>query len=749
MAAPRKKKGAPATQRDVALEIEQRQDEAASSDTRNLLEEIREFSHSNFEYVAAAHTEAQENIRFSIGDQWDAAAKASRSVAGAQRPMLVFPKLTQYLDRVYGAMVSKRPAITVSAETGASMTAAANTASARRLKMSDAIGGMIRQIDTANNAQIAYLNAYDGAITWGFAHWRYRIDYASYSFDKVILIEPIWDPFTIAWDYLSMDVTNEDARNCVLLSQMNRKEFEREHPGAAAASFSATSASGHQFIGDWIRGDIIVVAEIFIVRPQKQVICELSDGRIVRWNDNTETIRDELAQLQVTVKRSRPHEGKRITWQKVTGLDVLEKSIDLPGERIPIMSVYGKRTLVEGHWNYRSLISPAKDEQRAYNYSRTKAIEAVALAPITPVVVGASQVEGLEAIYKTLNTTPHAYVPYNDSVNTAAPRRMDTGVDLSGIREIVDQSENGMMSSIGQYEASVGKKSNERSGRAVYARKEQSDEIAGIFEYNYNLALTAGAKLVMSWLPEIYPNGSVAKILADDGTVETVTIGREEIQDRQTGKTVVVNDLSVMTYAVKAVSTSDFSTRRAEAVQGLMDFAATFPASAEIIAPDAMRNMDFLGAQAMARKIEAALPPEIRAAGAGEEEPLDPRAEAAVKQAEQVVQQVQEQAQALQAELEKVTLERDKLKLTAEGLRVDVKGAKDNADRDVDVNRLQYERKLLQLEEQLLALTRQFAETQIASAAREATQQIDAAGAAAEKEGKPDAAPGESDFADG
>jgi len=674
---------------------EQRQDEAASVKTKEVLLEIREEAAEDFRAVSAAHESAKENIKFIHGDQWDAAAKKARD----GRPTLVFPKLTQYLDRVYGSMLQKRPAISVRADDQMASNTKARLASGKRVAMSNAMAGMMRQIDAINNAQIAYLYAYEMALAAGFGHWRYRADYKPYSFDKVITIDPIWDVFSVVWDQMSDDITNDDARRCLILTEMTKDAFEAQYPGATSATF--TSDSGMAHMTDWVKGGVITVAERFTKRPKTYRLCELSDGRIVQWEDDDDAIKDELAQMGgIQVARERKHDGHEIAWVRVAGQDILDEEVIFPGETIPVVTCYGRLLKVDGKWVYRALHEHAKDEQRAYNYARTRAIEKVALSPLVPFIVGSSQIKGFETLWSTANTLPHAYLPYDDTHNPNRPSREHGETDLTGLRDMIQMSENGIMSATGQFEASMGRESNETSGRAVLARAQQSDQVASPFEENYHVALTKGGRIVADWIPRVYSTQSMAQILNEDGTEDGFAIGRQEIVDEQTGKTFILNDLSAGRYAIKIGTAPEFSTRRQEAIQGLTEFAQSFPGAAEVIASDILRNMDIPDAEKMAKKVESMLPPEIRQAGEqDDDQEIPPQAKAAIEQAQQVMQQAQEAVQAVQQETEAVVQERDALKaqLAAEKAAAEQAAAQSKLDRDAEM--LGFEKRMFALEQ--------------------------------------------------
>ena len=690
------------------LREEENRDKASSADNAAFLQQAREEAHEDTQHISGAHESMKERIRFLNGDQWDPLAKAERN--RDKRPALIFPKLNQFVDGVYGSMLQQRPAITVRPDDAIARGAKAKLDGGKRISMANARAGLMRQINAINQAQIAYLNAYEGAIGWGMGHWRLRIDYKPYSFDKVILIEPIWDPYSVVWDAVSQDIVNRDARRAWIFSEIPKAQFEADYgEGLATSNFSPDTGQSH--MSEWIKSGGVVIAERFDRRPKQFTLLQLSDGRVVRYTNDIEAIKDELAKSGVTVINERPDKGWQIEWTKMTGGDVLEGPIVISGESIPVLTVYGRRLWVDGKFTVRALIDNSMDEQRAYNYARTRAIEKVALAPLTPFVAGASQVEGHEHLWKLANTKSLAYLTYNDSENPNAPKREHGASDLSGIRDLIELSERGLMSGIGRYEASLGQRSNETSGRALLARQEQGDQITEPFEENYRYTLTQSATIINDWLPEVYTDGMTAHILNEDGSTEMMSIGAEEVTDEQTGKKVVLNDLAAGRYAIKVDTAPEFTTQRQEQNAGLTEFAQAFPAAASAIAPDVLRTMDIPNAERMARKAEAMLPPEVRQAGDDEEEEgaVPPQVKAAMEQAQQIAEQAQMAVEEAKATIEdlstaKEDLER-KLAAQAEQARLAAERA-----------RVEESQKMLALERQLFNLEQRIAHEELEDA---------------------------------
>ena len=663
--------------RELSLQREERKDRAASAESVSLLEELRGGMHDWLSLMDENHEMAAEDIEFIAGDQWDPEIEKQRTEE--RRPCMTFPKLTQFLDQLVGEEMGQRPSIKVSAGDGFSAKLQVNTEQDKSIPLAQTYAGLIRQIERASQARMAYDNAFEGAAGWGFGHFRILRQYVADSFDQVLTIAPIWDPFAVAWDASAQEYTREDARWCAIRARVPKAEFQRRYPGATAGALDFTTISHHS---EWFQDADVILAEWYRKVPVEQTLLLLSDGRTIR-RDPKADIRDELAQRGVQVVRERKHAGHKIEWYLCSGTDILEGPFDEPGDFIPVVPVWGRMLWYKGRMRYRGLIRNAKDEQRSYNYSRTALIEKQALAPKAPWVIATEQIEGYEEIWQTANTKNHAYLPYKgvrsgSGTPLAPPQRQFGSTDVSGIAEMVQLSEQGMKSSIGIYDPSLGAKSNEASGKAIMARQQQGDRLTAPFLENLAKSIAYAGRILVNLIPRVYDGSRVIRILHDDETEDTVAIN-EVIVDEQTGKEVTINDLSAGRFDVAIDIGPSFLTRRLESAQAMLEFAGAVPAAGQFMADLIAQNSDWPGAESIAKRLKRALiPPEMQEGEDGAGSNVPPEAQAQIDQLTQVTQETQAQLQqamqemqAMASQLETSKLEKQRVDLENQRLKAE------------------------------------------------------------------------------
>jgi len=644
-------------------------DYAALEEMRDVVEQYATIMDQNIR-------EAEEDIEFVLGDQWDAAAKQVREEE--EQVCLTFPKLTQFIDQVVGEEQQQAPSIRVRPADGWTAGQKIQTQNNREIDLATTYGGLIRQIERTSDARTAYDNAYEGAVTWGWGHWRIVDRYVDDSFDKELIITPVWDPFAVSWDAGAVEYTRADSNNCVIRAPVAKAEFRRRFSGATAADFDF----GPQQTVHWLHGEEIYLAEWFRKEPHTYPVVLLSDGRLVR-GDDVQKVKDELAMLGVTVVGERQHKGSKVTWRLCSGCDVLEGPIDVMSSFIPVVPVWGRMVFHQGRFRYRGLIRNAKDEQRAYNYARTAIIEAIALAPKAPYVAAAESVEPYQDIWSTANTRPHAYLPYKalrtaDGSAIPPPRRESPGTNLAGLIEMMQMSETGMKSSIGIYDPSLGQRSNETSGRAIAARQQQGDRLTYPFVGNLAKSISYTGRILVDMIPRRYNNQRIVRILHDDDTDDTIEIN-QTIVDQQTGQEVRVNDMSVGRFDVTSDVGPSYLTRRMEAAQSLNDLIAQIPAAGPLLADLAVKNLDFPGADSAAERLRRGLvPPQVLETGDGSD--LPPEAIAKIQEAEQAMQMMQAQLAELTEQLDTLTKQASKAEARAEKAEIALSREKAIAD---------------------------------------------------------------------
>lgn len=632
-----------------------------------LLEEAREINQAYVDLMDENFREGAEDLRFIHGDQWDERAKKDRENAG--RPCMTFPKLTQFIDQLVGEEHQQRPSIKVMPADGVERHVM--TATKRKISMAQAYAGLVRNIERTSHANVAYDNGFESAISVGWGHWRVLKRYVHDSFDQELVIAPIWDHFAVRWDPAATEYTREDAKHCFIRGRVPLKEFERRYPGAVTSSAENATSTPHA--ADWFDHGDVIVSEWFRKVDEKYRLALLSDGRVVRA-DEIEKVKDEMAKSGATVVKERDHLGHRIEWYLISAQDVLEGPIPWSGAYIPVIPCWGRHLYYEGKMRYRGLIRHSKDEARSYNYSRTALIEKVALAPRVPWVIADEQVEPFRGIWATANTENHAFLPYkavrNHNGTPLPPPQRDFGsTDISGIAEMIQLSEAGMKSSIGIYDPSLGRQSNEKSGKAIIARQEQGDRGTAAFLTNLKQSIAYTGRILVDLIPKTFDGTRTERIVNDDETEDSIVLN-EVIIDEQSGEEVTVNDVTVGRFDVAVDVGPSFLTRRMEAMQAMTDFIQAVPAAGPLIADLVAANSDWPGADAVAKRLQKGLvPPQVQDSGEGADMP--PEAQAAVQEAQTQAQAAMEQAAALQQQAEQLAEQLQQAELKAQKLEMD------------------------------------------------------------------------------
>jgi hypothetical protein len=246
----------------------------------------------------------------------------------------------------------------------------------------------------------------------------------------------------------------------------------------------------------------------------------MSDGSVLDEAKVAEC-KDYLDAMGITVVKSRPAKSYKVKQRIMTGAEVLEEN-PWPGKFIPIVPVYGDEVWVDGKRYLRSLIRSAKDAQRNFNYWRTTTTELVALAPKAPFIGKKGSFKTDAAKWQTINTQDQPYVEYDGEL---PPQRQPfAGVPAGALQEALNASDD-MKAIMGIYDASLGARSNETSGRAIRERKMEGDVSTFHFMDNRNRSIAHTGRILIDLIPHVYPKDRIARVLGQDGTPSQVPLG--------------------------------------------------------------------------------------------------------------------------------------------------------------------------------------------------------------------------------
>lgn len=610
------------------------------------LHEMRE----RFKYATEAWQDNRErfkeDLEFAAGKQWPDGIQKERD--DANQPCLVVDKLNQYIRQVVNDSRQNRPSIKVRP-----------VDSNADIETADVLQGLCRHIEDRSDASSAYDNAIEGAVKGGFGFIRILTEYAhENTFEQEICIERVRNPLSILIDPDAKKADFSDARYCFLIDYIDEDELDSAYPNK------------EDDLKDFDTGDLtwqaeedkVIIAEYFEIIKKPRKLHMLSDGQVVSDEEYQAAIAEGLTPPDIV--ETREIDTNEVMWSKVHGGGYLEKPRKWLGKYIPVVPVIGNEIDIDGKVSYVGLIHSAKDAQRLYNYSRSAFAERVALAPKSPYIAAAGQVENYPE-WQDANSTNYSTLTYNpieiSGVVVGAPQRQPASDIPAGFSQDMQLSEHDIQASLGMYAASLGQQSNEKSGRAIMARQREGD--TGTFHYHDNLtrAIRQVGRILIDLIPKVYDSRRVIRTLGIDGSSEMVQIDPSQpVASQKLGAKSIYNP-GVGTYDVSVTTGPSYTTKRQESAEAMVQMTQANPQLMPLIGDLMIRNMDWPGSEEIADRLKLMLPNQIREAENKEGE-QSPEVQQVMAQAEQAIQQRDQQIQQAEQMIQQMAQEMQKLK---------------------------------------------------------------------------------------
>lgn len=560
--------------------------------------------------------EAYDDLEFLAGNHWPTEVKQAREEA--QRPVLTINRVPQFVRQVTGDIRQMRPSIKC-----------VPVDNRGDKETAEVLAGMIRYVENRSDAEVAYASGADSQVACGVGHWRVTHEYAEETtFNQELRICAIPDGVSVIWDPDSLLPNKEDAKWCFVPVDMSRAAYEAAYPDAPMNDF-VRETFGKDTTIRWYGEDFVRVAEYWEKRPEKRTLALLPDGSI---DDLTDDPGDPqyLAELKAKGARIEQRDGFRVYRSLVALGYVLEEPVKWTGRYIPIVRAAGEEYRVGRKIVRHGVVRFMKDPQRAYNYFRSTQTEVVALQPKAPFIGTEKNFEGFESMWTSANTKNWPFLTYNpDQKNGfAPPQRSSPAVQLGGIEEGMLVSSEEMKSTTGIYDASLGNKSNETSGRAILARQREGDVGTFVYVSNFSRAVRHTGRILIDLIPHIYDTERQIRIIGSDGKEDLVEINRQIIDqsvpgmmgdtDEAQAQSRIQHDVTIGAYDVVLETGPSYSTKRAEARDGMLEFMRSAPDIAPVVLDLVAEAQDWPNADKFAKRVKHILPPAIRAEEAQE-----------------------------------------------------------------------------------------------------------------------------------
>lgn len=482
--------------------------------------------------------------------------------------------------------------------------------------------GLIRHIEYISNAAVAYDTATEHQVVRGIGYWRVTTDYAGDdSFDQEIFIRRIKDPRNI---YLDPDISEKDgsdARFAFVFTDLSKEEFNDTYPKYKGLGNNPALDDSETYDDEYH----VRVCEYFRVVEKQDKLIALTHpvtGQMV--THRMSQIPDELKDLAKQVIDAPDAKFRTIMCNEVehymiVGDKIAEKSI-WPGKYIPIVRAIGEETVIDQEMDRKGHVRALKDPQRIFNYSYSSATEVVALQSKSPWIAPAQAIEGLESYWASSNINNSAILPYNhrddDGADIPAPQRQTLPMPAPAFVQLLQDSAQFMDMASGQYEATFGEPSNEKSGKAINARQRQGDTATYHYIDNLAIAIRFTGKIILDLIPKIYDTPRTLRILAEDSSTEQVQLDPNgaqaymEMIHQHTQEVKKIFNPNVGRYDVLADVAPGYATKRDEAFNALSQIISAHPEALTLLGDLWAENADFPTSDKIAERLRNMLPPQ-------------------------------------------------------------------------------------------------------------------------------------------
>ena len=424
------------------------------------------------------------------------------------------------------------------------------------------LDGLIKAIQNKSNANGIYVHGLKNAVTGGIGYFRItpKQNIINGELKNSIELEKIKDPTTVYFDPDAEADDMSDAEYVFIVRQLPIKRFEKLYPNAHKCSLTKATKS-------WYSKEQVRVAEYWV------------------------------------------KENGKVSQYIISGEDVLENNSDYPGTILPVVMIIGEENYVDSKRDFKGIVRDVKDVQKLLNYQKSEAADYLSKAAKTQFLVEASMIpEEYQRIWNSANVANLPYLPYV-SKDGSRPTPNQPLPPPSGLIEGASEADVDLRAIIGIKDP-LADIPQTQSGKAISLQIQQGN--IGILSYlnNLKVAIKRAGEILLDLIPHYYSRADVVEILGIDDQVTTVKINEPYVDNGE----VVNHDLTIGQYGIIITTGPSYESQRSEASDKLMELVGRYPQMAQFAGDLIVKTIDFDGADELADRLKATIPPEILAA---------------------------------------------------------------------------------------------------------------------------------------
>ena len=450
--------------------------------------------------------------------------------------------------------------------------------------------GIIKYIQYSSNSKTVYANALKGVCAGGLGAFQVLAE-KDVDGETGLVMKAIKDPTTVFIDPDADRTCFEDMKYAFIINWMDKKAFKRQYPEASADPLDDGAKN-------WFQKDKIQVAEYWFKR------------------------------------------GKQVYYAIITGSEVLTLVSNYMGKYIPIVYMTGEEYVIDDVREFKGIVRDVKDIQRLLNYAKSETADYLARSAKQQWLISEAQLGNYKSIWDSNNIQQYNYLPYASS-SDGAPRAIEPQIPPAALITASQEADADLKASIGIRDP-LKDVPGSQSGKAIGLQIMEAN--VGI--YNFYDSLKDGiqvlGKILVDLIPHYYDEAKVIQIMGEDGQINPVKINQPYLENGQWTE----HMLNAGKYTVRVSSGPSYESQRSETAERLSDLVAKYPQMMQVAGDLIVKNLNFEGAEEMASRLQATIPPNILAASNSSNGDTVGQLQASKAQ----ISQMQQQMQGLQQE---------------------------------------------------------------------------------------------------
>jgi hypothetical protein len=593
-----------------------------------LLDWVREEFKLTQEHWRDNYNRANENVKFLYNEemQWQNNIREDR--VRNRKPVLAMNELLMSFKVIVNRQQTNKIAI---------KTAPSNDEA--NVETAEFLEDATRAVENKSKGYVSYEWAFKYAVAGGIGWYRVLTDYENNkTFDQEPKIERILNAFSVFPDRHSSGHVFQDSEYFFITGRMDKEE----HDKYVKSNFDCTGLE-FDFINDdeFIHDDHVQILEVFYKSYETKTLIKYADQNGVQeiYAEDYEGINP------LFILEKRKVEVPTIKWIKTNGYRIFERT-DWLGDYIPIIPCVGDEIYIDGKRHFQGLVENSKNPQKWLNWTVSQIAEQMGLANKAKWIGYKGQFT--DPAWKTANTVNHNHLsitPTYDKNGQLLPPPIYNQFEPN-VQVLTQQTEiasNFIKSTNGVYNAALGERSNETTGKAIERRNAQTEITNYNFANNLESSVEYCGTVLVNLMFKIWQDASKKRIMKEDGTQKIVPINQPFMLK---GKEVKI-DLTKGEYAVTVTAGASYATKREQQANQLRDLYQVYPQAAVATADIYARD---IGANEAAERLKKMLPPELQ------EQDNDEQAQVPQK----IQQELQQNAQTIEMLTKALNEEKDK-----------------------------------------------------------------------------------------